>query len=191
MKSSVLISVKILLVFTVLLGFVYPLVLTGIDMVLFPGKAKGSLMVENGTVIGSSLIGQNFDSSIYFWSRPSAIGYNPLPSSGSNFGPTSAKLKEQMIERKQSFIAANGLDAGATVPGDMLFASASGLDPHISPASALLQINRIVKARGWNPSMENEVTGLVRRMTEQPQFGLFGNERVNVLLLNIELDKLK
>lgn len=176
---------------TVLTGFIYPLIITGIGQVVFPGKANGSLIYKDNQVVGSSLIGQKFDSSIYFWSRPSAIDYNPLPSSGSNFGPTSEKLKGQRDDRFIIFIRANGLKETADVPGDMLFASGSGLDPHISRMAALMQVDRIVKARNLNDSQKTELLQLIDKITEKPQYTFLGNERVNVLLLNIELDKLK
>ncbi len=191
MKTSFYISIKILIVLTVLTGVLYPLVITGIGLVLFPGRANGSLISIDGRVIGSKLIGQQFDSSIYFHSRPSFINYNPLPSGASNYGPTSAKLDSQRIAKTAEFIKENGLNNNTTIPGDMIFASASGLDPQISPESALLQVNRIVKARGWNENRKGQVIALVKRLTEKPELGVLGNERVNVLLLNLELDKIK
>jgi K+-transporting ATPase ATPase C chain len=191
MKTSALISIKILLVLTVITGIIYPLFITGIVQVIFPDKANGSLIRKNGDAIGSHLIGQAFDSSIYFWPRPSAIGYAPLPSSGSNFGPTNDKLRLQVEERRNAFITAHQLDQGAKVPDDMLFASSSGLDPHISPASALLQVGRVADARGFSEPEKNELIALVHRLTEKPQFGFLGNERVNVLRLNLELEQIK
>ena len=185
------IALKIFLVFTILTGIVYPLLVMGIAQVVFPHQANGSLILKDNKIIGSELIGQQSDSTIYFTSRPSAIGNNPLPSGGSNYGLTSKKLKDQFVERKNRFIAFNQLDKNAEVPSEMLFASASGLDPHISPEAALLQINRIAKARYFNNTQKQRLKALVAEMTEAPQLGCLGESRVNVLLLNIALDKLR
>ena len=189
--KTVGIALKIFLVFTLLTGVIYPLLVTGIAQVVFPHQANGSLILKNNKIIGSELIGQQSDSIIYFTSRPSAIGNNPLPSGGSNYGLTSAKLKAQVIERKNKFIKFNHLDKGVEVPSDMLFASASGLDPHISPEAAQLQINRIVKARNFSNLQKQKLKALVDKMSEAPQLMCLGESRVNVLLLNIALDKLK
>ena len=185
------IALKIFLVFTILTGVIYPLLVTGIAQVVFPHQANGSLILKDNKVIGSELIGQQSDSTIYFTSRPSAIGNNPLPSGGSNYGLTNAKLKAQVIERRNKFIAFNQLDKNAEVPSDMLFASASGLDPHISPEAAQLQINRIVTARHFSNVQKQKLKTLVEEMSETPQLTCLGESRVNVLLLNIALDKLK
>lgn len=185
------IALKIFLVFTVLTGIIYPLLITGIAQVAFPYQAHGSLILNDNKIIGSELIGQQFDSVIYFTSRPSAIGNNPLPSGGSNLGLTNAKLKAQVAERKTKFMDFNHLDKNAEVPSDMLFASASGLDPHISPEAAQLQINRIAKARNFSNVQKQKLKTLVEEMNETPQLMCLGESRVNVLLLNIALDKLK
>lgn len=188
--KSLIISVKIFLFFTILTGIVYPLLVTGIAQLAFPGKANGSLIRVNNKIMGSELIGQQFDTAIYFSSRPSAVDYNPLPSGGSNLGSTSSKLKNLVTERKLHFIAYNELDSLTVIPSEMLFASASGLDPHISPQAALLQVNRISKARHFSNLQKQQLVGLIHSKTEFPQFGILGEERVNVLLLNIELDKI-
>ena len=185
------IAIKIFLVFTILTGVIYPLVVTGIAQVVFPHQANGSLILKDNKIIGSELIGQQSDSTIYFTSRPSAIGNNPLPSGGSNYGLTSKKLKDQFTERKNKFIAFNQLDKGVEVPSEMLFASASGLDPHISPEAAQLQINRIAKVRHFGLIQKRELITLVDKMSEAPQLACLGESRVNVLLLNIALDKIK
>jgi len=185
------IAFRIFLVFTILTGVIYPLFVTGIAQVVFPHQANGSLILKDNKIIGSELIGQQSDSTIYFTSRPSAIGNNPLPSGGSNLGLTSAKLKAQVTERKNKFIAFNQLDKNAEVPSEMLFASASGLDPHISPEAAGLQINRIAKARNFSNVQTQKLKTLVDQMSEGPQLMCLGENRVNVLLLNIALDKLK
>ena len=139
---------------------------TGIAQVVFPAKANGSLIVKDNKIIGSELIGQQFDSAIYFTSRPSAISYNPLPSGGSNYGLTNAKLKNLVDERKKQFIAFNQLDSLTDIPSEMLFASASGLDPHISPEAALLQVNRIAKARNLNDLQKNQLITLINSQVE-------------------------
>jgi len=185
------IALKIFLVFTILTGVIYPLVVTGIAQVVFPHQANGSLILKDNKIIGSELIGQQFDSTIYFTSRPSAIGNNPLPSGGSNYGLTSVKLKAQVTERKSKFIAFNQLNKTTEVPSEMLFASASGLDPHISPIAAELQINRIATARHFNNVQKERLKTLVEKTSEAPQLACLGENRVNVLLLNIALDKIK
>ena len=185
------IAIKIFLVFTILTGVIYPLLITGIAQVVFPYQANGSLILKDNKVIGSELIGQQFDSTIYFTSRPSAITYNPLPSGGSNYGLTNVKLKKQFVERKAQFIKFNQLDSNANIPSEMLFASASGLDPHISPEAAVLQINRIAKARNFSDVQKQKLKMLVEKSSEAPQLMCLGENRVNVLLLNIALDKLK
>lgn len=190
MKTFV-IALKIFLVLTILTGVIYPLMVTGIAQVVFPHKANGSLILQDNKLIGSELIGQKFDSTIYFTSRPSAIGNNPLPSGGSNYGLTNTKLKAQVAERKAQFIAFNQLDKNVEVPSEMLFASASGLDPHISPEAARLQINRIATVRHFSKVQKESLKALVEKTSEAPQLGCLGEKRVNVLLLNIALDKLK
>ncbi len=182
------ISLKIFLFMTVLTGVLYPLLITGIAQVAFPGNANGSLVYLNNKPVGSELIGQKFDSIIYFSSRPSATGYNPLPSGGSNFGLTNSKLINQVSERKNEFISFNSLDSLMPIPSEMLFASASGLDPHISVESALLQAERISVARKLDGSGKAKLIEDIGNMTEKPQFGILGKERINVLLLNIALD---
>ena len=189
--KTLLISLKIFLAFTVLTGIVYPLFITGIAQVIFPAKANGSLLVRDGHIVGSELIGQQFDTSIYFMSRPSAVLYNPLPSGGSNEGLTNIKLKELVTARKHRFYSFNQLDSLTVIPSEMLFASASGLDPHISPQAALLQVNRIAKARHFNDIYKQKLIVCINDLTEDPQFLCLGEERVNVLLLNLEIDKIR
>jgi len=189
--KTVLISLKIFLFFTVLTGIVYPLFVTGVAQLAFPSKANGSLIVKDNKTIGSELIGQQFDSTIYFSSRPSAVSYNPLPSGGSNFGLTNIKLKNQITERRHHFIAFNQLDRLAVIPSEMLFASASGLDPHISPKAALLQLERIAKVRNLDNGQKQRLLQCINEQTEKPTFMFLGGERINVLLLNLKLDEIK
>ncbi len=181
-------SLKIFLFITILTGIIYPLVVTGISQLAFPSKANGSLIVNNHRVIGSELIGQSFDSAAYFASRPSAIAYQTLPSGGSNLGVTSSKLKAQVEARKKQFLAFNGLSNNPVIPSEMLFASASGLDPHISPKAAFLQVNRIARARHLNSTEKQKLLQLIAQHTEKPQFYCLGEKRVNVLLLNLSMD---
>jgi K+-transporting ATPase ATPase C chain len=189
--KTLIISIKIFLFFTVLTGIIYPLFITGIAQVVFPAKANGSLIVKNNQIIGSKLIGQQFDSAIYFSSRPSAVAYNPLPSGGSNYSLTNDKLKSLVTERRRNFYTFNQLDSLTEIPSEMLFASASGLDPHISPEAALLQVDRIAKARNFNTMQKQELINCVKNLSETPQFLFLGESRVNVLLLNLETDKIK
>jgi potassium-transporting ATPase KdpC subunit len=180
-------AILLLVVLTVLTGVVYPLVMTGIAQVLFPRQANGSLIVVGGKVVGSELIGQPFDDPRYFWSRPSATSpfpYNAGSSSGSNQGPTNPALAEAVKGRVDALRAA---DPGNTapVPVDLVTASASGLDPHVSPAAALYQVSRVAKARKLE---ESAVRQLVEQHTEERQWGFFGEPRVNVLELNLALD---
>lgn len=189
--KSFIILLKAFLFFTVLTGVFYPLFVTGFAQLVFPATANGSLIINDNKIIGSELIGQQFDSAIYFTSRPSAISYNPMPSGGSNYGLTNSKLKQQVIERKKHFIEFNQLDSLTPIPAEMLFASASGLDPHISKQSALLQVNRIANARNFSIDQKLQLIDCVNRLTEKLQILVLGEERVNVLLLNLELDKIK
>jgi K+-transporting ATPase ATPase C chain len=189
MKSQLGKALKIFGLFTVITGIVYPLIVTLFAQTLFHAQANGSLLTQNGKVIGSGLIGQKFDSAAYFWSRPSAIDYNPVPSGASNMGPTSNQLVALVHLRDSVFRTANHVAVKYKVPVDMLTASASGLDPHISPRAAYLQVNRIAEAREYNSLQKQQLVKLIYRHTENFQFALLGEERVNVLLLNLELDK--
>ena len=190
MKTQLIISVKIFAFFTILCGIAYPLLITGIAQLAFPEKANGSLIVQDDKVIGSELIGQKFDQEKYFWSRPSATDYNPLPSGGSNLGSTSLKLKQLVADRTVQWIKSNPTADPEKIPSEMLLASASGLDPHISPKAALLQVDRIVNARQFNEEQKQQLVKVVNDQTESPQFSFLGETRINVLVLNLALDKL-
>jgi potassium-transporting ATPase KdpC subunit len=189
--KTLFIALKIFLFFTILTGIIYPLLIAGIAQIKFPSKANGSIIYRDNKAIGSELIGQQFDRAIYFSSRPSSISYNPLPSGGSNFGLTNTKLKNLVNNRKKQFIAFNQLDSITEIPSEILFASASGLDPHISPKAALLQVDRIAKARNFDNNKIQKLTECIKDLAQRPQFSCLGDERINVLDLNIELDKIE
>ncbi len=189
--KSLIISIKIYLFFIVLTGIVYPFLVTGLAQLIFPNQANGSIILKNNKAVGSSLIGQNFNSPLYFHSRPSAVLYNPIPSGGSNYSITNPGLIDSVKVRKRQFIIYNELDSFTEIPSEMLFASASGLDPHISPKAAYLQIERIAKYRNFNAAQKQKLQELIKNYTKAPQLLCFGEERVNVLLLNLGIDKIK
>jgi K+-transporting ATPase ATPase C chain len=170
---------------TILLGVIYPFAMTGIAKVLFPNQASGGFITRGGQIIGSKLIGQNFEKPEYFWPRPSAIGYNPLPSGGSNLGQDSADLKKTTDERKTKLKAAHP-DQPEAPPQDLLFASASGIDPHISIEAAHYQLSRVAKIRHLNPA---QVQKMIESSTANRQWVVFGEPTVNVLTLNLALDE--
>jgi K+-transporting ATPase ATPase C chain len=179
MKTTIQ-SLRIYIVLTLLTGIIYPLAMTGVAQILFPKQANGSRVVEQNQLIGSDLIAQKFESPKYFWPRPSSADYATVASGASNKGPTAADLKKSIDERRQKF--------GADATVDLLTASGSGLDPHISPEAARSQIARVAAAR--NMSIQ-QVTALVDQTIEEPQLGFLGEPRVNVLRLNRALDQLR
>jgi K+-transporting ATPase ATPase C chain len=180
-------AVVLTFVLIVLTGFIYPGIVTGIAQAIFPRQANGSLVSVNGQVVGSSLIGQQFKDAAYFHPRMSAAGagYDAGASSGTNKGPTDRKLADTLIVQAIAEAESSGVRKGS-IPADMATASASGLDPHISPENALLQVARVSAARGIDSA---QVRALVQQHIEARQFGFFGEPRVNVLELNIALDK--
>lgn len=189
MLTHVHAAIVSLAVFTVVTGLLYPVLVTAIAQVLFPHRANGSLIIRNGKAVGSELIGQPFDDPKYFWGRPSATApfpYNAGASSGSNLGPTNAALTAAGKGRVDALRAADP-DNTALVPVDLVTASVSGLDPHISPAAAFYQVSRVARARQMDPAA---VRQLVEQHTEGRQLGLLGEPRVNVLALNLALDSM-
>lgn len=188
MWQQILPGLRLKIFMTVLLGVIYPLAITGICQVLFPHKANGSLIESGGKLIGSELIGQNFAKPQYFQPRPSAAGtdgYDATASTGSNLGPTNQNLIKRVNISIEKFRKENP-DYPGPLPADLVTASGSGLDPHISPDSALAQAARVAKARGIGL---DETTRLISQFTEKPDLGLLGEPRVNVLLLNLALDR--
>ena len=179
-------AITMTLVLCVITGFIYPGVVTGLAQLIFPRQANGSLVTVNGRVVGSELIGQPFTRPEYFHPRPSAAGngYDATASSGTNKGPTDRKLADTLIGPRTDSLVAAGVAKG-TIPTDAVTASASGLDPHISPANAYLQVTRVARARGVDSAA---VRRLLDARVEGRQFGFFGEPRVNVLMLNVALD---
>jgi K+-transporting ATPase ATPase C chain len=174
--KNLTIALRMMIVLTLLVGVIYPVVMTLAGQGLFKAKARGSLVYNSDEkIVGSSLIAQGFKGEKYFWPRPSFVDYNPMPSGGSNLGPTSRELQAKVTERKKQ---------GFT--DDQLFTSGSGLDPHISPESAQAQVERIAQARGVSHRSLQEI---LDDFTESPQFDFLGDARVNVLLLNLALDE--
>jgi potassium-transporting ATPase KdpC subunit len=188
MRRQILPALKIFLIFTVLVGLLYPLAMTGVAQVLFGHQANGSMVKDaKGNVVGSSLIGQTFTGQQYFHPRPSAAGdgYDPTKSGASNLGPTNQQLLDDVAKRAAAYRADNGLASDATVPIDAVTSSGSGLDPHISIANAQLQAPRVAKAR--NLSVDT-VRGLISAHTDGRSLGFLGEPGVNVLELNLALD---
>jgi len=190
LTKQVVPAILLTLVLTVLTGLIYPLVVTGIALVVFPHQARGSLIVDHGQVAGSELIGQPFTGPGFFHGRVSAsgaagsTGYDATASSGSNLGPTSRALADRLAASVKDL----GEHPGRDIPADLVTASGSGLDPHVSPAAAEFQVARVARERGLS---EEAVRRLVRRATEGPQWGFLGEPRVNVLLLNRSLASMR
>ncbi len=182
-------AIRMLILMTVVLGVIYPLGMTGVAQVIFPEQANGSLIYKQGNLVGSKLIGQNFSSDGYFHGRPSVAGddgYDAAGSAGSNLGPTSKKLLSSIAERAEQIRLENGLAENAIVPSDLVTASGSGLDPHITAAAAQIQVQRVAKARNLT---EEQTLALIEKNTENPQIGFLGEKRVNVVSLNLALDE--
>jgi K+-transporting ATPase ATPase C chain len=185
MKKQLIVAIAYTIVTTVIFGLGYPLLVTGLSQLLFPKQANGSLIVKNGQVVGSRLLGQSFSADKYFHPRPSnaGSGYDPLASGGSNLGPTNQALVtrvEQDVARWQKE------NPGVPIPSDLVTSSGSGLDPDISPASAAFQVARVANARG---ASQDQIRTIVAKHTQGRQWGIFGEARVNVLEVNLDLDE--
>ncbi|MEI6350285.1 MAG: potassium-transporting ATPase subunit KdpC [Verrucomicrobiota bacterium] len=178
--KTILQALRLLLLLTLLTGVAYPVAVTVAARLLFPKQASGSVVSRDGKAVGSALLAQKFENPRYLWPRPSASDYATVPSGASNLGPTSEALKKSIAERRAKF--------GADAPVEMLTASGSGLDPHISPQAAAQQIARVAAARKLDAA---RVSAIVTECTQPPQWGVFGEPRVNVLALNLRLDALK
>lgn len=189
--KTILPALRMFTVLTLLTGIIYPLAVTGVARLLFPRQAQGSLIARDGELAGSELIAQSFTNAAYFWPRPSAGDFATVPSGASNKSPASADLKHAIEARAAQWRAAQHLPADAPVPADLLLASASGLDPHISPEAARFQINRVAAARHFTPEQQQRLAALVDRSVELPQLGFLGEPRVNVLKLNLAVDSLR
>ncbi len=181
-----LIAILVLTLLTAVTGIAYPLAMTAVAGALFPRQAAGSLVERNGAIAGSRLIAQKFSSPLYFWPRPSAGDYTAVPSGASNFGPLSAALSKQIAERTAALKAAHN---GIQPPILLATASASGLDPHIDAESARYQISRVAAARKLTPEQAKTLDLWIQQMTEPPSLGFLGEERLNVLELNLRLDQ--
>jgi K+-transporting ATPase ATPase C chain len=188
MKREIRRAFLVLIFFSILTGFLYPVFMTAFSRLFFSYRAGGSIVMFQGKMVGSELIGQNFKKPEYFHGRPSEVNNNAGNSGGSNLGPTNGVLIKRVQERADSFRSKNGLSKEQKVPADMVLESASGLDPHISVEAALLQARRV---SGVRRLPESEVFALVKECTETPALGFFGRARVNVLNLNIRLDRLR
>ncbi len=169
----------------ILTGLIYPAFITIISQTAFKEKAQGSIVNANGKMIGSYLIAQKFDKDGYFWPRPSAVSYDPMPSGGSNLSATSKTLQDTIKKRKRILLSSDRTKKEMQIPSDMIYASGSGLDPHISPASAVFQADRVAKARRMEKA---NLIELIIKATEKRDFLIFGEPRVNVLKLNLLLD---
>ncbi len=188
MKSHILNALKLTLCCIALLAILYPLAMLGIGKAVAPNGGKGETVESNGRVVGYHRVGQNFDEDRYFWSRPSAVGYNAAGSAGSNKGPSNPDYLATVQARLDTFLVHNPGIRANQVPTELVTASGSGLDPHLSPQGALVQVARIAKLRGFS---EEQLRQLVNEHTDGPLLGLFGTSTVNVLKLNLALDALK
>lgn len=187
--KSITTAIKLFVSLIIVTGLLYPLLITGFAQIILPNKANGSMIIINNKKVGSKLIGQQFSSPAFFWGRPSAINNNPMPSGASNLNPVGELLKEKIGPRLDSIRKYHGnLDINK-IPKDLIFASASGVDPHISPEAAYFQINRVAAYRNFNDSQKIKLTKLIDSLIEKPDFLIFGEPRINVLALNLKLSE--
>lgn len=183
--KTIIAALRVFIALTIITGIAYPLAITIISRLAFPSQARGSVLTKDSKAIGSELIAQEFTSPRYFWTRPSAGSFGTVASGASNLGPTSAALREFVIIRRKALQEAHGLPSDAIVPDELVTASGSGLDSHITPDAAKFQARRVAQARHLT---ESKVLELITAHTESPQLGIFGEARVNVLKLNLALD---
>lgn len=191
-RKNLFVGLRFLLIMTILTGIIYPAFVTVTGYLFFRHMASGSLVYINGRLSGSELLGQEFSDPKYFRPRPSASGYNTLPSSGSNLGLSNPELRKTIVNREKEFIAVNGLVAArSSIPAEMVCASASGLDPDISPEAARLQVSRVASSRGFDSQRREVLMKLITDQTRNRQFYILGEPRINVFLLNLMTDSLK
>jgi potassium-transporting ATPase KdpC subunit len=184
------ICIRYLIVTTLLTGIAYPLAMTGLAKAFFPERANGSLVKRGDEILGSELLAQKFVTPKYFWPRPSGIDFNPQPSGATNWGPTSADLKAKVEERRKALLdSTSQAEGGGQVPQDLLFASASGLDPELSPAAVFFQLPRVINARKLSDQERQVVEALIKERIQAPLWGILGESRINVLELNLAMDK--
>lgn len=186
MKSALWNNIKLFLWLSILTGLIYPLILTGLGYLIFNKKSQGDFIYVNQERRGARLIGQQFNSERYFWGRPSAVNYSALPSGGSQLGPTSRKLKEIVEKRREHLKKTHDIEK---IPPELLFASGSGLDPHLTPYALYFQLERVGKARGWGEAEKEKVRAWILRFTQPRFLGLIGEAVVNVLELNLAIDE--
>ena len=189
MGKNFLISLRYLVISTLFFGFIYTISITGIGYIFFKDKAKGSLIEQNGTIIGSKLIQQNFSDPKFFWGRPSATNFETMPSGASNYGAISKDLKKAVDDRVDNIRKFYPKIKIEDIPSELLLASGSGLDPHISFNTALFQVDRIMKARKLSKAKKEVIMSLIEKHTRKIQIDFLGQPRVNVLGLNIEMEK--
>jgi len=188
--KTIIISLKLLVFMTILTGLIYPFLIFGIAKITFPQISAGGFVTQDGNVRGSELIAQKFESEKYFQPRPSAVDYQTLPSGASNLGPTSLKLKQTVDSLRIAYRIKNGLPENTVIPPDAIFSSGSGLDPDISVENAMLQSERVARARNFGNEKIQKLNELISKNTQNPFLGFIGEKRINVLLLNLEIDKL-
>ena len=188
--KNLIIAIKLFCILTIITGIIYPLAITGFAQIAFPQKANGSMITKNQSIIGSELIGQQFTKPEYFWGRPSAINNNPVPSGGSNLNPVGDTLKAQIQARIDTIRKYHGNVQINEIPKDLLFSSASGVDPHISPEAAYFQVNRIANYRHFTEEQKNKIKQIIISLLEKPVLYIFGEARINVLELNLKLSEL-
>lgn len=186
MRRLIYSALVLFILLTLTTGLLYPLLVTGLANLLFPAASRGSLLERKGIIIGSALIAQRVKDPAYFWPRPSATDFSTMPSGASNRGPLSSALQAQIAERRREWTRTTGNESA--IPSEMLTASASGLDPDISPGAALAQLDRIARARRWKPGQYKAAIELIETQTKKPSFGFIGSSRINILQLNLALN---